>query len=442
MSPITATPGFLPPQPDALLQQLIRFDTTNPPGNETACIHYIRDLLASAGVESTILALAPDRPNLMARLKGRGSSAPVLLYGHVDVVTTAGQPWQHPPFSGDIADGFIWGRGALDMKGGVAMMVSAFLRAATSGDELPCDVVLAIVSDEEGGGDFGARYLVEQHAHLFKGIRYAMSEFGGFPMQLGIRNFYPIGVAEKQMCAIRATVHGPGGHGSMPMHGGAMARLAQLLHKLDTTRLPVRITPAAQVMCEAVASGMPSPLDAMVRNVLDPAQTDMILDALGEAGRNFDPLLHNTVNATIVRGGDKINVIPSEITVMLDGRMVPGARPADILAELRQVCGDEVEFVVERFDEGPPAPDMGWFDMLTTILRETDPDTITVPYMLSGVTDARFFTKLGIQTYGFLPIPAPITFEFARTIHAADERIPVNATAYGADCLYKALQRA
>ncbi len=435
------------PTPDELLQQLIRFDTTNPPGNEAACFGYIRDLLASAGVESTILARPPalGRPNLIARLIGRGACAPVLLYGHVDVVSTAGQSWQHPPFSGEIAGGFIWGRGALDMKGGVAMMVSAFLRAAatvaaTPGADLPGDIVLAIVSDEEAGGDFGARFLVEQHADLFKGIRYAIGEFGGFPMQLGPRNFYPIGVAEKQMCSIRATVRGPGGHGSMPMRGGAMAKLARLIQKLESTRLPVRITPAAEAMFEAIAAGMPAPLNGMVRGLLDPARTDQVLDALGDSGRNFDPLLHNTVNPTIVQGGDKINVIPSEITVMLDGRMVPGCLPADFLAELNQLGGAEVEFTAERFDPGPAEPDMGWFNTLTDILQETDPDALAVPFMLSGVTDGRFFSRLGIQTYGFLPIPAPVTFDFARTIHAADERIPVDAVAHGANAIYKALQ--
>ncbi len=192
------------PDPAALLQKLIQFDTTNPPGHERQCLEYLQQVLAQAGVESTLLAKTPERPNLIARLKGQGRSAPLLLYGHVDVVTTENQAWTHPPFSGELAGGFIWGRGALDMKGGVAMLVSAFLRAAQQKDGLPGDVVLALVSDEEAGGDFGARFLVEQHAGLFEGIRYALGEFGGFTITIGGRRFYPIMIAEKQACWLRA----------------------------------------------------------------------------------------------------------------------------------------------------------------------------------------------------------------------------------------------
>ena len=167
-------------RPDDLLQHLIRFDTTNPPGDEADCIAYIRDVLADAGISATILARDPARPNLVARLAGRGEAPPLLLYGHVDVVTTAGQTWSHPPFAGDVADGAIWGRGALDMKGGVAMMLAAFLRAAAEHDPLPGDVIFAALADEENWGDYGARYLVDEHADLFRGVRYAIGEIGGF----------------------------------------------------------------------------------------------------------------------------------------------------------------------------------------------------------------------------------------------------------------------
>src|SRR5918992_2243084 len=162
-----------------LLQNLIRFDTTNPPGNERECISYLNALLAEAGCETTILASDPQRPNLISRLKGQGKAPPLLLYGHVDVVTTVKQEWQYPPFEGKVVDGYLWGRGALDMKGGIVMMLDAFLRAKSEGVALPGDVVLALVSDEEAGGYCGARFLVEDHAGLFRGIRYAIGEFGG-----------------------------------------------------------------------------------------------------------------------------------------------------------------------------------------------------------------------------------------------------------------------
>ena len=426
-------------RPVELLQQLIRCDTTNPPGNEAACIGLVNGLLTQAGIETVLHARTPGRPNLIARLRGRGVCPPLLLYGHVDVVTTAGQVWQHPPFDGMVADGYVWGRGALDMKGGVAMMVAALLRAKADPLDLPGDVVLALVCDEEAGGDDGAKYLVENHADLFKGIRYALGEFGGFTLSIGKQRFYPIGVAEKQMCSLRATVRGPGGHGSMPLRGGAMAKLSRLIRRLEQHRLPVHVTPAAQLMFGGIAAGLPAPANVLVRQLLNPALTDRIVDMLGANGRVFDPLLHNTVSATIVRGGDRINVIPCEVSLGLDGRLLPGYAPQDLLDELRHVVGDEVAWEVERYDPGPSEPDMSLFDTLGGILREDDPAGTPVPFMLSGVTDGRFFSKLGIQTYGFLPMQLPPGFNFAQTIHAADERLPVAAVAFGANAIYKAM---
>ena len=172
-------------RPVEILQKLIQFNTTNPPGDEAECIAYIRGLLSDAGIESTILAKTANRPNLIARIKGAGKAKPILLYGHVDVVTTENQKWEHPTFEGKLVDGVVWGRGALDMKGGVAMMLAAFLRVKAEGLQPAGDILLAIVSDEEAGGDFGAKFLVEEHPALFKDIRYAIGEFGGFALQIG-----------------------------------------------------------------------------------------------------------------------------------------------------------------------------------------------------------------------------------------------------------------
>lgn len=438
---LPATPDQADHQPAELLQRLIRFDTTNPPGNEGECISYIRSLLNAAGVETQIFAQTPERPNLIARLAGQGNATPLLLYGHVDVVTTAHQSWRYPPFDGTLADGYIWGRGALDMKGGVAMLLAAFLRAKAAGAALPGDVVLAILADEEASGTFGARYLVEQHAPLFAGIRYAIGEFGGFALHIGGRRFYPIMVAEKQTCAIRAIVRGPGGHGSLPLRGGAMAQLGQLLQRLDRRRLPVHITPVARHMFESIATALPLPTSAIVRQLLNPTRTDAVLRLLGPRGQVFDPLLHNTVNPTIVRGGDKINVIPSEIVLELDGRLLPGYGPADMLAELRAIVGRAVELEVSLYEPGPATPDLGLFDTLANILRAADPTGTPVPLLLSGVTDGRFFARLGIQTYGFLPMNLPPDFNFAQTLHAADERIPVAALDFGTNAISSALQR-
>lgn len=427
--------------PAELLQNLIRFDTTNPPGNEIACIQYIDRVLKDAGIATQTYAKDPNRPNLIARLAGRGEAPPLLLYGHVDVVPTANQNWTHPPFEARIADGYIWGRGTLDMKGGVAMMLSAFLRAKAENASLPGDVIFLAVSDEEAGGDFGAKFIAEEHPDLLKGVRYAIGEFGGFSFYVAGRKFYPVQVAEKQFCGLTGRVTGPAGHGAMSFRGGAMAKMARVLKTLDENRLPVHITPAAQQMVEAIAAGLPEPMNAMVMQLLDPQNTDAVLDEMGAALASFEPLLHNTVNATMVQGGSKVNVIPGEIKLEFDARLLPGYEPADLVKELTALTGDDIEWTTSRFDVAPSSPDMGLFPVLKDILEQADPEGLPIPYFVFGVTDARFFSKLGIQTYGFMPMQLPADFNFISTIHAADERIPVDSVAFGADAVYQALLR-
>jgi acetylornithine deacetylase/succinyl-diaminopimelate desuccinylase-like protein len=428
-------------RPLELLQTLLRFDTTNPPGNEAACIAYIDRLLTGAGFETTILALDDNRPNLVTRLAGRGEAPPLLIYGHVDVVTTEGQRWTHPPFEGQVADGYIWGRGTLDMKGAVAQYLAALLRTKAEGLVPPGDVVLALVSDEEGAGTYGAGFLVEEHAELFAGIRYAIGEAGGFTLHVGGRKLYPIMLAEKQICWLKATVRGRAGHGSMPVHGEAMARLARVLHTLDRRRLPVHITPVARQMVESMASALPAPQRLILRQILNPALTDRLLGLLGPMAEAFDPLLHTTVSPTILHASSKINVIPAEVSVELDGRLLPGYAPKDLIAELRQILGDEVELEVVRYEPGPPEPDLGLYDTLCDILREADPEGIPGPLLMPGVTDGRYFAKLGIQTYGFTPIKIPAGLNFWQLAHGADERIPVEGFEFGVEAVYKLLQR-
>jgi acetylornithine deacetylase/succinyl-diaminopimelate desuccinylase-like protein len=428
-------------RPAELLQNLIRFDTTNPPGNESACISYIQSLIADVGVESTIRAREPERPNLIARLRGRGAAAPLLLQGHVDVVSTAGQSWTHPPFEAVEAEGCIWGRGAVDMKGGVAMMLSAFLRAAAEGLEPPGDVIFCALADEEAMSGYGAEWLVREHAELFDGVRFAIGEFGGFTSHVAGRRLYPIQVAEKQVCTVRMTVRGQPGHGSLPVHGGAMARMAEALRRLDRRRLPVHVTPVVRDMVDAMAAALTRPQAAVLRLLLRPRTTNAVLDRIGDRARMLDPLLHNTVSPTVVDCDDKFNVIPAQVTAILDGRLLPGFTPDDLLAELRAILGEEVELEVVRFDPGPPEPDMGLFPTLAAILERADAGAAATPLLMPGVSDARFFARLGIQTYGFLPMKLPPGFDFWSGVHGSDERIPTGAVAFGADAVHQALVR-
>jgi acetylornithine deacetylase/succinyl-diaminopimelate desuccinylase-like protein len=428
-------------RPSELLQRLIRFDTTNPPGSEAACVAYIDDLLRSAGISTTLLETVPGRPNLIARLPGAGTAPPLMLYGHVDVVTTEGQNWALPPFGGDIHNGYLWGRGTLDMKGGVAMMLAACLRAHHEATPLPGDVVLCILSDEEAGGNAGARYLVDEHPGLFSNIRYAIGEFGGFSMYMGGRRFYPIQVTEKGICWLKLTVHGPAGHGSMPMPGGTVVKLAAILHQLGTQRLPVHITPPVRLMFDAMAASLDGPARDLIASLLDPAQADHVLDEMGESGRMFNALLHNTASPTVLQASSKINVIPGTASVEVDCRLLPGQTDADALREIRALIGDEAEIEIVRTDLSPPIMDMSLFDTLADVLRQADPDGTPIPWVMFGGTDGRFFARLGIQTYGFLPMLLPPEFPFFQAIHAADERIPLEAMDFGAQAMFWLLQR-
>ena len=423
-----------------LAQSLIRFDTTNPPGNEAACIEFVRGLLEAAGCETQTFERVPGRPNLVARLDG-GAAPPLLLQGHVDVVTTSGQRWTHPPFEGRLVDGYVWGRGALDMKGGVAMLVDAFLRAKREKIALPGDLVLVVLADEENGGDQGARFLAEEHPELFTGIRYGIGEFGGTSVLIGGKRFYPIQVVEKQICWLKATIRGPGGHGAFVHRGETVARLGKLLRDLDRKRTPVRVTPVVREFVERIAAELPRKEATVMRALLKPRLTDTALRLLGERAATTEPMLRNTVNATIVRGGEKINVVPSEIVVELDGRMLPGLEPEQMIAEVQQLVGQDVELELVRHDPGPPEPDLGLFEMLAGVLRELDPDGIPVPFLQIGVTDARFFGLVGIESYGFLPMRMPDDFVGLQYIHAADERVPAAALEFGAEAVWRAVQR-
>jgi acetylornithine deacetylase/succinyl-diaminopimelate desuccinylase-like protein len=427
-------------RPAELLAQLLRFDTTNPPGDEHACIAFIAEQLEALGCEVRTLADDSGRPNLIARLAGRGEAPPLLLQGHVDVVAARGR-WQHPPFAGETHDGYIWGRGALDMKGGVAMMLAAFMRAKAAGQTPPGDVILCVLVDEEAGSDHGADFLVREHPELFEGVRFALGEFGGFTMPIAGQRFYPIMVAEKQVCWTKGTFRGPAGHGSLPVRGGAMGKLGRLLHALDRRRLPVHVTPVVSSMVDAIAAEAPRPLALLLRALLAPQATDRLLDVLGERGRVFDPLLHNTASVTIVGGGEKINVIPDEVSVEIDCRLLPGFGPEDVFAELRALAGVEMELEVIRFDPGAPAPDMGLFEVLAQSLRELDPSAKPIPLLLPAVTDGRFFSRLGIQTYGFLPMQLPEEMAFMQLIHAEDERLPADSVEFGTSAIARVLER-
>jgi acetylornithine deacetylase/succinyl-diaminopimelate desuccinylase-like protein len=428
-----------PPDAAGLLQELIRFDTSNPPGNERPCLEFLASVLEAAGVECRFVAKEPERPNLVARVGGAGAAPPLLLYGHVDVVPARAEEWANPPFAGVVVDGAIWGRGALDMKGGVAMLVAALLRIAARPKPPQADVLLALTSDEERGSRLGAKFLVDEHADLFSGVRYAFGEIGGFTEWIGGRRLYPIEVAEKQRCLVRATVRGAGGHAATAVRGTAAAKLGRLLRRLDARRLPAHVTPQARQMVGAMAEALPAHQRLALAGLLREPATNPLIRVLGKDAAPLDAILHNTATPTVIQGGESSNVIPTEITVDLDGRVLPGQTPADLVRELEDFAGDLAHF--ELVDEEPAAradPDMRLYPMLTDIIRSHDPGGVPIPALIPGYTDARHFARLGIQTYGFLPmrLPREISVDL---IHAPDERVPADALAFGVACLVEAI---
>lgn len=424
-------------RPVELLQELIRFETVNPPGDEKPCIDWIGDLCDAYGIEYDTYARDPDRPNLLARVPG-GDAPPLLLYGHVDVVPVTDQEWTHDPFDGVREDGFVWGRGALDMKSGVAMFLATTLRLAHEDGQPPGDIHFLAVSDEEAGGDDGVAYLVEEHPDLFADVEYALGEFGGFNLDFGGVETYPIQVNEKQVCWLEATFRGQSGHASLPMGETAMGRMATFVEQIDSQRLPVHITKSAEAMVSAIADAMPAERGEQFRALLDPDQTDAVLDELGEEGRMLDAILHNTVNATIVEGGDKQNVVPEAVTLALDCRLVPGQKPEDVIAEMVDLTGIEPEFEILRYDAGPPESDLAFYDELAANL-DAATDGTAIPLLMAGATDGRHLADVGVQSYGFTPMQVG-DLPFLDIIHSGDERIPESAVEWGTERVYEVVQ--
>ncbi|MGW5009746.1 M20/M25/M40 family metallo-hydrolase [Streptomyces parvulus] len=432
--------------PVPLLQQMIRFRGVNPPGNEAACVRHVAAVMADAGAEVRLLGCDPERPNLVARVRGAGQAPPLLLHAHADVVPTDGQHWTHPPFDGEIIDGHVWGRGAIDMLGPLAMMISALVRLHSEGTAPAGDIVLAVSPDEEAGSRAGAGYLVREHPGLFEGIAYGVGEDGGAVLSCLPTRVHPIVVAEKRACWMRYTARGRGGHASRQgWSGTSTSKLARLLGRLEEGRLPKHVTPALDLMLDTLAAAAEEPLAARLRDLRDPdGKAEVPYDLLPEADAVYlDSVLRNTVNATIIRTPEKINMLPSEFSVDLDGRILPGAWTVeDFRTELRAMIGPEGELELLLEGDAMPAPQFGgFFDTIAAVMREADPEGLPVPMVTPASTDARLFAGLGIACYGWVPMLLPAGSRYQDAMHAADERVPVEAVRFGADRFHDLLLR-
>ncbi|HET6611733.1 MAG TPA: M20/M25/M40 family metallo-hydrolase [Kofleriaceae bacterium] len=423
-----------------LCQALLRIDTTNPPGNERPAADLVDRWLREAGYEPVILESAPGRANLVCRRPGSGKAAPLLLTAHLDVVEADPSEWKHPPFSGIEADGCLWGRGAVDMKHMVAMVVAVFRQLARDNVTLDRDLIFAAVADEEAGCDLGSRFLVEEHRSLVE-AEYAIGESGGFSMHVGAATFYPIQVAEKGLCWIRARARGEAGHGSMPRADSAVIRLAEAIVRLGKTPLPAHATDVARRFLQRIAAAQPvllRPLSAIARH---PSVIARALRAApdSQTTRGVAAMLANTAAPTVVRAGDKINVIPGTAEVLIDGRTLPGQTEDDLLRELADVLGPDIELTVEK-SLPPVVTDPIDSPLLDTIRREIlsrEPDAHVIPYLIPGYTDAKYFTRTGARWYGFSPVKIEkhTDIRFADMFHGVNERVPIAGLAWGADLL-------
>ncbi len=423
-----------------MCQALLRTNTTNPPGNERACAEYLAKELAAVGYAPQLLEGQPDRTNLIVRHRGTGKKPPLLLTAHLDVVEADPTKWRRPPFSGEEFEGCLWGRGAIDMKNMAAMCTAIMKRLATDQVKLERDVIFAAVADEEAGCDLGSRYLVENHRKLVE-AEYAIGESGGFSLHLGNTTFYPVQVAEKGFCWVRARITGEPGHGSMPRADSVVTRLGEALGKLGTTALPLHPTKYIVDFLDALRAQQPAIVRPLARLLARPQLLGRIARLVPNASiaRSFSALLGNTAAATVVRAGSKTNVIPGVAEFEIDGRTLPGQTDDDLLRELRDVLGPDVE--LEIIKSAPPTvtePHQSeLFDVITRQVNAREPDAVVIPYMIPGFTDAKYFSQMGARWYGFSPVKIEkgSGIRFADMFHGHDERIPIAGLAWGTDVL-------
>lgn len=443
------------------LRDLIRIPSVNPPdggadvaagrdprGGETAAATYCAELLTGAGIGAEVLETTPGRGSCFARLPAtvRDPEPPLVLLSHVDVVPVEAAAWSRDPFGAELVDGVIWGRGAVDMKDMLAMELTALLALHRSGAERRRDVILAAVADEEAGGEAGALHWARTRPDLFAGTdgrpaAAALNEVGGYPIHLDGRRYYAIQVAEKGIVWTRLDASGTPGHGSMPHADNPAVNLARAVTRLADADKPMRLIPIVRGFLEGMGLGDVGAAaadgdEAGVARLLAERVADPVMR------RSLDAMLRDTITPTIVRAGNKMNVIPGSGEAEIDVRTLPGTDQAAFLAHLQQLAGDEV--AVSAVMTMPPveAPsDAEIVGHMADALRRADPDATPLPMMITPGTDAKALALLGIPTYGFAPLHLDADTPFLSLFHAHDERVPVSALAFGLPVLAEVVGR-
>ncbi|GAA3819711.1 M20/M25/M40 family metallo-hydrolase [Streptomyces phyllanthi] len=418
---------------------LIRIDTTNRGGGdcrERPAAEYAAEQLAGAGLEPTLLERAKGRTNVVARIEGTDPSADALLvHGHLDVVPARAGDWSVHPFSGEIRDGVVWGRGAIDMKNMDAMILAVVRAWARHGVRPRRDLVIAFTADEEASAEDGSGFLADEHAGLFEGCTEGISESGAFTFHDGAgRQLYPIAAGERGTGWLKLTARGRAGHGSKVNRANAVTRLAEAIARIGAHEWPVRLTATVRAALSELA----------VLYGIEPGlqDVDRLLDKLGPAAALVEPTVRNSANPTMLEAGYKINVIPGEAVAYVDGRYLPGGED-EFRTTLDRLTGPDVEWEFHHREVALEAPvDSVTYARMRAAVEEFAPEGHVVPYCMSGGTDAKQFSRLGITGYGFSPLKLPEGFDYAALFHGVDERVPVEALHFGVRVLNRFLTTA
>ncbi|MGW6015475.1 M20/M25/M40 family metallo-hydrolase [Streptomyces sp. NPDC055210] len=421
---------------------LIRIDTTNRGGGdcqERPAAEYAAALLAEAGLEPTLLERTKGRTNVVARLEGTDPSADALLvHGHLDVVPAQAEDWSVHPFSGEVRDGVVWGRGAVDMKNMDAMILAVVRQWARAGVRPRRDLVIAFTADEEASAEDGSGFLADRHAGLFAGCTEGISESGAFTFHDGAgRQLYPLAAGERGTGWLKLTARGRAGHGSKVNRSNAVTRLAAAIARIGDHEWPVRLTPTVRAALTELAAlyGVEPTLDG-------PDGVDRLLEKLGPAASLVEATVRNSANPTMLDAGYKVNVIPGEAVAHVDGRFLAGTED-EFRATLDRLTGPDVEWEFVHREVALQAPlDSTTYARMRAAVEEFAPEGNVVPYCMSGGTDAKQFSRLGITGYGFAPLKLPPGFDYQALFHGVDERVPVEALHFGVRVLDRFLRTA
>lgn len=421
-----------------ICRNLIRIDTSNygsgDAEGERRAAEYVAGLIEEVGLSTTVLESAPGRANVFARLEGTDPSADALLvHGHLDVVPAIAADWSVDPFGGEIRDGMIWGRGAVDMKDMDAMMISVLRHMVRTGDRPRRDIVFGFFADEEAGMVYGSRWIAEHHRGLFEGVTDAISEVGGYSATIGGRRAYLLQTAEKGLMWLRLNAQGTAGHGSQINDDNPVTRLSRALANIGEHQWPIELTKTTRALLDSVTE--------LTGVEFDPQNPQRLLAELGSVARFVGATLQTTANPTMLEAGYKVNVVPGSAQAGLDVRYLPGQREV-VLEKLAELAGDGVSFEFESDDIALEVPFSGTVvDAMVDALHAEDPEALVLPYMLSGGTDNKSLDPLGITGYGFVPLRLPEELDFPAMFHGVDERVPTDSLEFGSRVLHRLLTR-